>query len=197
MQCYFAGGLFDHKQLAGNLLLAQAVERLSDYKPLLPQHIEFGSARAETIRNGDIKALLSCKCALFQFDGTELDSGTVVEFMLAKMADIPAVILRTDFRKAGDQESSGNNFNLMCSFYPRTEVVELNAMACYHEVSHDLSSYYNTLAEQVISALNRVTHSEPLPSQLSPEERYRWILSACGSSLAESLSQAEFQRMLS
>jgi hypothetical protein len=36
---------------------------------------------------------------LFLYNGTELDSGTVVEFMFSKFADIPSVIVRTDFRK--------------------------------------------------------------------------------------------------
>jgi len=42
--------------------------------------------------------LLNCDLALFNFDGPELDLGTVVEFLFAKFADIPALILRMDFR---------------------------------------------------------------------------------------------------
>jgi hypothetical protein len=75
--------------------------------------------------------LLGCDLGLFNYDGPELDSGTVVEFMFAKFADIPSVLLRTDFRGAGDQLEGGDPWNLMSSFYPRTKVVVLNAMAIY------------------------------------------------------------------
>ena len=71
--------------------------------------------------------------ALFNFDGSDLDSGTVVEFVYAKLLDIPAVILRTDFRGGGDQDTDGDAWNLMASFYPRTRNVTLNAMAWYQE----------------------------------------------------------------
>ena len=68
---------------------------------------------------------------LFNFDGSDLDSGTVAEYMYAKTLDIPAVILRTDFRHGGDQEPEGNPWNIMVSFYPRTFALHLDAMQRY------------------------------------------------------------------
>lgn len=99
MKIYFAGGLFDHKELAGNALLAEAIVEASGgkYECILPQNFESRGKHPKDIRNADIDALLSCDAALFNYDGTELDSGTVVEYMFAKFADKPAVLLRTDF----------------------------------------------------------------------------------------------------
>ncbi len=92
---YFAGELFDHKHLAGNALLAAAIEAAEpNYECVLPQLMEQPEMRAESIRNHDLLQVLSCDLALFNFDGTELDSGTVVEFMYAKFLDKPCVILR-------------------------------------------------------------------------------------------------------
>ncbi len=90
--------------LLGNVALAQAIKHVSNgrYEAVLPQDLEVTNKRGKAIRDFDILTLLSCDLALFHFDGTELDSGTVAEFMLAKFADIPTVLLRTDFRKAGD-----------------------------------------------------------------------------------------------
>ena len=62
--------------------------------------------------------------------------------MIAKFADIPSVILRTDFRGAGDQGSTGGEaaggggdgadaWNLMSSFWPRTRVVRVDSMGGY------------------------------------------------------------------
>ena len=84
---------------------------------LLPQTFRPTTVEAVDIRNQDLLQLMTCDLALFNFDGTDLDAGTVVEFMFAKFLDIPAVLLRTDFRAAGDQPGAGDAWNLMCSFY--------------------------------------------------------------------------------
>lgn len=132
---YFAGDLFDHKHLAGNQLLAGAVDRRSGgrYACVLPQDLEQATERMVDIRNQDLMQVMACDLGLFNFDGTDLDSGTVVEFMMAKMLDIPSVLLRSDFRASGDQEREGDDWNLMCSFYPRSRTVQFNAMAWYQE----------------------------------------------------------------
>ena len=136
---YFAGDLFDHKHLAGNELLARAVDRRSGggYACVLPQDLEQASERMVDIRNQDLMQVMACDLGLFNFDGTDLDSGTVVEFMMAKMLDIPSVLLRSDFRASGDQEREGDDWNLMCSFYPRSRTVQFNAMAWYQEARRD------------------------------------------------------------
>ena len=112
---YFAGELFDHKHLIGNALLAAHIERLANgrYRCVLPQDLEQTDSRAVDIRNQDLIGVATCDVALFNFDGSDLDSGTVVEFVYAKLLDIPAVILRTDFRGGGDQDTDGDAWNLM------------------------------------------------------------------------------------
>lgn len=132
---YFAGDLFDHKHLIGNALLARSLEYVSnnEIQPLLPQNHEQTDFRAVAIRNQDLAMVIESDLALFNFDGTDLDSGTVVEFMFTKFLDIPSVILRTDFRNAGDGLKDGDPWNLMATGYPRTENVILNAMVGYQE----------------------------------------------------------------
>lgn len=98
---YHAGPLFTQGDLLTNVLLSRAIIRQSRNKfvPMLPQDLEQrGDVTPQSIRDKDIRALLSCDLALFTYDGAELDSGTVVEYMIAKFADIPSVILRSDFR---------------------------------------------------------------------------------------------------
>ena len=165
---YFAGDLFDHKHLAGNAILAEAIGRRSTggYVCVLPQDLEQASGRMVDIRNQDLKQVMACDVGLFNFDGTDLDSGTVVEFMMAKMLDIPAVILRSDFRASGDQEREGDDWNLMCSFYPRSRKVQFNAMAWYQEARRsgeqaDWSDrLYDRIADAVIDQLDAV-RAEP------------------------------------
>ena len=132
-----AGDLFDHKHLTGNAMLAEAIGEHSGgrYLCVLPQDLEQSTDRAVDIRNQDLKQVMACDLGLFNFDGPDLDSGTVVEFMLAKMLDIPSVVLRSDFRSSGDQEKDGDDWNLMCSSYPRVRVVSFDAMAWYQQAS--------------------------------------------------------------
>ena len=105
---YFASELFSLKHLIGNAYLAEAIYEKSHgrYLCVLPQNLEQRGNTAKSIRDQDILTLLGCDLGLFNYDGTELDSGTVVEFMFAKFADIPSVILRSDFRQGGDQRGA-------------------------------------------------------------------------------------------
>lgn len=132
---YFGGELFSAKHLLGNAVLAESIFQRSygKYQAVLPQNLEQRDTTPHAIRDSDIQALLACDLGLFHYDGPELDSGTVVEFMLAKFADIPAVLVRSDFRGGGDQAGAGDPWNLMTSFFPRTASVVVDAMALYKQ----------------------------------------------------------------
>lgn len=174
---YFAGSLFNHKDLTGNMLLARAIELASDkeYTVSLPQNIEFGTGRSVDIRDSDIKAIMSSDLALFNFDGTDLDSGTVVEFMIAKFLDIPSVIIRTDFRKSGDQEIGGDSWNLMCSFYPRTETVTVNSMELYNECNRDVVEIYNSLSSLIIEKFDLLVKTNRVETKLTKRDVYEYL----------------------
>jgi hypothetical protein len=192
---YFAGDLFDHKDLIGNALLAAAIERHSGgrYACVLPQHLEQATSRAVAIRNQDLRQVITCDMGLFNFDGPDLDSGTVVEFLMAKFLDIPSVILRSDFRSSGDQGKEGDDWNLMCSFYPRTRVVRFNAMAWYQEAQaaggtlNDVSErLYARAARVLIEQLDAVRAE---PTVLNREDAwvrqlYAWAVQFPGGGLA-------------
>ena len=194
---YFGGELFSGKHLLGNALLAEAIYTRSTgrYRAVLPQNLEQRDTTPHAIRDQDLRALLACDLGLFNYDGPELDSGTVVEFMFAKFADIPSVLLRTDFRNGGDQSGAGEPWNLMTSYYPRTATVVIDAMALYQEglaAPADLSTgAANSLennrsgeagtamiartADAVIAAFDQVLQ---LPAVLPPEMRetvYHWL----------------------
>ena len=132
---YFGGELFSGKHLLGNAILAEAIYNRSEgrYQAILPQNLEQRDTTPHAIRDQDIRALLACDLGLFHYDGPELDSGTVVEFLFAKFADIPSVLVRSDFRNGGDQAGVGDPWNLMSSYFPRTANVVLDAMAMYQQ----------------------------------------------------------------
>ncbi len=162
---YFAGELFDHKHLIGNALLANAVngESGGKWQVVLPQDNEAPVARALDIRDQDFKLLLSCDAALFHFDGLELDSGTVAEFMMAKMIDLPSVIIRSDIRSGGDQQD-GEPWNLMCSGYPRTESLIFNSIELYKiilqsnpdKTSRSIDLFCKKIAGMILDKLEKV-----------------------------------------
>ena len=203
MNIYHAGDLFDFKHLSGNLLLSDAIRKVSRgfYRTVLPQNAEGNQLRNTSIRNGDLELVMSCHLALFNFDGTDLDSGTVVEFMIAKMLDIPCVLLRTDFRNAGDQSVCGDPWNLMCSDYPRSLTVRIHAMNLYHqcETSLDgLNAYLDEIASQVISGLDRVRAMPSLfhGDQEKAGEVYSWVVRACGNELDKLLTRERIAQIV-
>ncbi len=195
LSIYFAGDLFDHKHLIGNALLAAYIERKSDgkYQCILPQDLEQGSNRKEHIRNQDLKMVMEADLGLFNFDGADLDSGTVVEFVVAKQLDIPTVILRSDFRNAGDQDAGEDKWNLMCSFYPRTEVISINGMEWYQEarrtsdtVEKTIDALYAKLASRIIEGLEKAKNAPPLAKDPGfAQTLYQWGVAFPGAGLEE------------
>ena len=179
---YFAGELFSSKHLMGNAALADAIAKVSSHKfsCVLPQTLEDRETTAQAIRDKDIVTLLGCDLALFNFDGPELDSGTVAEFMLAKFADIPCLLLRTDFRRGGDHGE--DQWNLMLSFYPRTRSLFINSMEIYKtalSAGSDPMQAAQQLIDQIaavaVRELDQLAQQAPTISNELAEPVYRWL----------------------
>lgn len=190
---YFGSELFSLKHLIGNAYLAEAIYEKSHgkYRCKLPQDFEPRGKNPRSVRDQDIKTLLKCDLGLFNYDGSELDSGTVIEYMIAKFADITSVILRSDIRQAGD----GNDpWNLMSSFFPRTINVVANSLGDYKVItkqrrrklddtirlagqqsSADAQLMCEHVASQCVRALDRALQLKPaLPKRLRSDV-YKWI----------------------
>ncbi len=200
---YFAGALFNHKDLLGNALLADAIDTRSAgaYHCVLPQNLEQTTHRACDIRDQDLKAVAECDLAILHFDGAELDSGTVVEFMMAKFLDIPSVLVRTDFRSAGDQDKDGDPWNLMCSFYPRTVTLATNGLADWQGATGETDSVADAvartvggMADSILGALDEVRTRPPvLKGDLEHLKTvYRWGLEYAGGELARLAGDADY-----
>ena len=180
---YLAGELFSAKHLAGNAILAAHLSAVSEgrFRPVLPQDLPQASTLPRAIRDQDLQALIACDAAVFQYDGLELDSGTVVEYLFAKFADIPAVLLRTDFRNGGDQKD-GDPWNLMTSFYPRTRAVWLSSMGHYHAALREglapaaaADFAVGKIAGHVIEALDEALGLPPVLPQEIGAAVYHWL----------------------
>lgn len=202
---YWAGALFNAKDLIGNYVLSEALHAVSKgrYQCILPQNIELPDQRAVAIRNQDLLTLLNCDLALFNFDGSELDPGTVAEFMYAKMLDIPSVILRTDFRHAGDQGHTGEPWNLMCSFYPRTESVIWSALSHYQRLlaaltpTQDLSrEMANALAQTLVETLDRVYQTPAILRTQDSQTIYQWAVRFVGGGLEQNISADDIKALI-
>jgi nucleoside 2-deoxyribosyltransferase len=200
---YFGGSLFNHKDLTGNALLAEYIEKCSEnkYRCCLPQSVEQHQTTALEIRDKDILKLIECDLGLFNFDGTELDAGVVVEFMLAKFLDIPAVILRSDFRTCGEKDVGDDDWNFMCSYYPRTQVVKFNSIQLYQEATAESQTldqafkvYYTAIAEMVIESLDLVRTEQSLlkGDRKKLETLYQWALTFPGGDIVKLVSSAPF-----
>jgi len=202
---YFAGDLFNHKDLIGNLLLSESIEKNSAgrFVCVVPQHLEQSTNRSIDIRNNDLREVVKADLILLNFDGTELDSGTVIEFLFAKALDIPAVILRSDFRSAGDQER-GDPWNLMCSGYPRTRTIKLNSMSWYQEAwgkgggtSAILERFYNKLSKLINSEFDLVLkEASVVDNKQTLQNVYHWALRFPGNGFSGLFSEDELKTLL-
>ena len=157
---FFAGELFDHKHLTGNYLLAEQLEKISKkrFRCLLPQNLESNSLSCDELRKADLELLFSSDMVLFNFDGGDIDSGTAIEFTICKSLNKPSLLFRSDFRNAGDQQD-GDPWNLMCSGYPGTERLIINAMEFYKKYKNESAqktaeSMYSEIAKLIIKKLD-------------------------------------------
>jgi len=211
---YYSSELYTLKQLLGNAYLAEAIYERSHGRYLceLPQDLEPRSKSPRAIRDHDIRALISCDLALFVFDGADIDSSTAIEFMLAKFADIPAVILRSDLRQAGD---GANPWSLMASHYPRTVNIVLDSLIAYRTImkrrhrkldevlrlagqhsSADAQRMCDEVAAACVRAFDRVRETEPVMPKHLREEVYNWLSVMPGLRGAQKPLRKEFERYL-
>lgn len=213
---YFGGELFSLKHLIGNAWLAEAIYEKSHgkFRCVLPQDFsELRGRSARTIRDYNLRALAACDLALFNFDGSDLDSGTVVEFMFAKFADLPAVLLRTDIRHAGDYRDEP--WNLMASFFPRTTTIVGPSLFDYRAVlprrhrhlddALRLAGQHSSAAAQIVCervaaqcvrAFERLLTAEPVMPKHLREEAYQWLALFPGFRGKEKDLRKEFERHL-
>jgi nucleoside 2-deoxyribosyltransferase len=213
LNVYFAGELFDLKHLIGNAYLGEAIYEKSHgrYLCVLPQDFDPRGTAPRAIRDHHIRTLVGCDLALFNFDGTDLDSGTVVEFMIAKFADIPSVVLRSDRRGAGAR----SEWNLMANYYPRTSILALDALGAYVAIvkkrhrkldevirlagqhsSADAQRMCDEIAAAVVRAFDRVRDTEPVMPRHLQEEVYHWLSHMPGLRGEEKALRREFERHL-
>jgi nucleoside 2-deoxyribosyltransferase len=193
LNVFFAGEMFDIKHLIGNAYLAEAIYEKSHgrYLCVLPQDLDPRGTTPRTIRDHHIRSLVGCDLALFNFDGADLDSGTVAEFMMAKFADIPSVVLRSDRRGAGGKPSQ---WSPMANHFPRTAVLSLDGLGAYKAIlkrrhrridevsrlagqhsSADAQRLCDDIAASVVRAFERLRETEPVMPRHLREEVYNWL----------------------
>lgn len=152
IRIYFAGALFSFQEIAGNALLAQSIFELSNgkYECILPQN--FTQEHSPDVREQDLKLLRSCDCLLANANGTDLDSGTVVEFMAAIMYEKPCVVMRTDFRGficgPGDSDQL---FNPMMGKFPGARYLNIDALALYKAADNSTRVMTRKIARKIIA----------------------------------------------
>jgi nucleoside 2-deoxyribosyltransferase len=219
---YLAGGLFTQHELATNVSLKEAVWRLSNerFELVLPQSKELRQLDrpnlAAYLRNADLQQVIQGDILIARFDGAELDTGTVVEFMVAKMLGKPSVIIRTDSRHL-TSNGLDDPYNLMVKNWPRTIEIHIDSVIDYiqmitkaRETLGDTQSGgpfleaelatirrgIDAIAVRIIEALNAVVEMEsPLPSELQ-EVVYQAVRYAPGAGFDQLLSEHQLKATL-
>lgn len=191
---YFAGDLFDHKHLTGNYILAKKIEEISKghYQFNLPQNWECTLTSSVEVRNRDIASIIKSDFVLFNFDGDDLDSGTVVEFMVAKMLDIPSVLFRTDFRNAG---SFDLDWNPMLAGFPRCVISKHHSLLMYNELG--VEGMHNALAQSIIDSFEKVINEQSLFACYDDiVSAYEYVIKMCGGKLSELVPSSKIKELV-
>ena len=219
---YSAGGLFTQDELGTNVLIKEAVWRLSNgkFQLILPQFrelLELDRPDVEAyIRNTDLLEVVKADILLARFDGLELDSGTVVEFAMAKSLGKPTVILRCDFRGLSGTEWT-DPYNLMVKNWPRTVEIHLHSFMVWagllteeRQALGDSDTFQATmkaelgmvqksvdeLAKQVIAGLEAVIEMKsPYPPEYQ-EVVYRASRFSLGSGFDQLLTASELDEII-
>ncbi len=160
---YFAGGLFNAQELHGNLEIARAIKHASkDCLSLVcPQDVELQEFGAKYVRENDLFALLKSDFIICNFNGLEIDSGTVVEYMTARFMSMPTVQLRTDFRDSSNtsiawkrpveiRQTAEVPYNLMLA-YDGSVTVLADAMQLY--CKHGQAGMIQKIGEAVVGGV--------------------------------------------
>ncbi len=190
---YLGGELFSLKHLIGNAWLAEAIYEKSHgrFRCVMPQDFVPPGKRGRAIRDLNFRVLAQCDLAILNFDGTDLDSGAVAEFMMAKFADIPSVLVRSDVRHTGGG-SRAEPWSLMASGFPRTATVLVPSLDQYRGRMHRhrtddvvrLAGQHGSAAAQMVCeqtaslcvrALERMLATDPTLPKYLREEVYQWL----------------------
>jgi hypothetical protein len=86
----------------------------------------------------------------------------------------------------------------MCSFYPRTQIVQFNAMLSYQEAVEESQTlnetfdiYYSRIARLIVESLDSVRTQEPLlkGDQKKLQTLYQWVLTFPGGGIDKLVSK--------
>ena len=219
---YSAGGLFIQDELATNVKIKEAVWRLSKgkFQIFLPQSREVQELNLPNveahIRNTDLLEVIKADLLLARFDGPDPDSGTVLEYALAKFLGKPTVILRCDFRRMVFIGEDGP-YNSMVKNFPRTVEIQLHSFKMWGELlaeerhgfegsetpqalmEAELTSLQNSvdiIARQVITGLEKVIAMQsPYPPEYQ-EVVYRAARYCIGTGFDQLLPESELEEIL-
>lgn len=136
---YWAGPLFSWAEIYGNEVLSKLIETMSEgrYKFILPQNLPQDNSKPSETRKQDLAALTSTDGIIANIDGSDADSGTVVEIVTAQQQKKPVVLVRTDPRIF--YEGIPVNPMLLDPEDKRTRLVRINALTEKEKVPNELA----------------------------------------------------------
>jgi nucleoside 2-deoxyribosyltransferase len=112
---YLSGPLFSRAEIEwGSRIKAGILEKLGDKADVIWPH-EMASGSPEEIFQANLEALDGCNIMVAILDGAQVDDGTAWEIGYHYSRGRKIIGIRTDFRKAGETNSSKVNAMIECS----------------------------------------------------------------------------------
>jgi nucleoside 2-deoxyribosyltransferase len=137
---YLAGPLFTSAERAWNVSLARLLGE-KGFGVWLPQEHEPRELTVKAIFDEDVRGLNWCDTVVGIIDGADPDSGTCWECGYAYATNKPYVLVRTDFRGAGEAGLTPYNIMLSESCNQRIQLPFASVENVVEEVSRVLLKY--------------------------------------------------------
>jgi nucleoside 2-deoxyribosyltransferase len=112
---YLSGPLFSRAEIAWGGRVKSFLEERLDVRVIWPHEIVPCSAGPEEIFQANLRALNEAEIMVALLDGPQVDDGTAWEAGYFFMQGKKILGLRTDFRRAGETDSSRVNLMIECS----------------------------------------------------------------------------------
>jgi nucleoside 2-deoxyribosyltransferase len=133
---YLSGPLFSRAEIAwGERVKGFLEDRVDGVWIIWPHELVSCQATAEQVFQANLQALKECDIMVAMLDGPQVDDGTAWEIGCFFMQGKSVLGLRTDFRRAGETDSSRVNLMIECSCRTVTSSLEELAAAlkglCY------------------------------------------------------------------
>ena len=193
---YLSGDIFSSGHPVGGSEISKGIHELSDgeYRCVTVTGFEGPhpcESNVQAVRNTNLMRIMSSDLCVFHFDGTHRCPSASMGFIIAKMLDIPTVLVRSgnliDGVITAGFSFDDDQWRLLMTGFPRIlpigiDTTEIHKIAL-RSGAGPVSMAKKHLTLSILNALNEVRMIKPVLSATFGKDVYRWVAESMGGNL--------------